>query len=154
MRIDDDLDKFMVHSGTTASVKAIAKFVGFNNPQFGYFPNGSTSFVSLFTLSGSAYSVTGSGQIEALASGATFATGIKFAASIYSSNPDANPVFPSIVDRLVTYRIVGNEGHPTNPIGAFVLGWEAGTTTSDNDYQDVVFEINGVMQFPNRCRPR
>jgi hypothetical protein len=148
MRVDDELDRFMVHSGTTASVKAIAKFVGFNNPHFGFFPNASTTFVSLFTLGGSAYSVTGSGQIDAFASGGTFATGIRFGGSIYSSNPAANPVFPSIVDRLVTYRIVGNEGHPTNSIGAYVLGWEAGATNSDNDYQDVVFEIDGVSAVP------
>jgi hypothetical protein len=148
VRIDDELDRFMVHAGTTAFVKATAKFVGFNNPQFGFFPNGSTSFVSLFTLGGSSYSVTGSGQIEPVASGGTFATGIRFGGSIYSSNPAANPVFPGIVDRLVTFRIVGNEGRPTNPIGAYVLGWEAGASNADNDYQDVVFEISGVSAVP------
>jgi hypothetical protein len=148
VRVDDELDRFMVNSGTAASVKTIAKFVGLTNPQFGYFPNGSTTFVSLFTLGGSAYSVTGSGQIDVIASGGTFATGVRFAGSIYSSNPADNPVFPNIVDHLVTYRIVGNAGHPANSIGAYVLGWESSTSNSDNDYQDVVFEINGVSVVP------
>jgi len=147
-RVDDDLDTFVVHSGTTASVKTVAKFVGLSNPQFGYFPSGSTSFVSLFTLGGSAYSVTGSGQIDSLVSGGTFAAGARFAGSIYSSNPADNPVFPNIVDHLVTYRIVGNAGHPTNPIGAYVLGWESSTSNTDNDYQDTVFEISGVSVVP------
>jgi hypothetical protein len=146
VRVDDDLDRFLVHNGTTASVKALARFVGFSSPQFGFFPNGSTSFVSLFTMGGDAYSVTGSGQIEVLSSGGSFATGVRFGGTIYSSDPAVNP---NLSDRLVTYRIVGNAGHSTNRIGAYVLGFEAGSVTStDNDFQDVVFEINNVSAVP------
>ena len=104
--------------------------------------------VSLFTLSGTGYSVTGSGQIDALASGGTFATSARFAGSIYSSNPADNPVSPNITDHLVTYKIVGNAGHPANVTGAYILGWESSTSNTDNDYQDVVFEINGVSIVP------
>ena len=153
VRVDDDLDRFFVHAGTTASVKAVAKFVGLSNPQFGYFPNGSTTFVSLFTLGGSGYGVTGSGQIDIAASGATFATSARFAGSIFSSDPAANPVFPNIVDHLVTYRIVGNAGHPSNSLGAYVLGWEYSGSNTDNDYQDVVFEMNGVSAVPEPMSP-
>jgi hypothetical protein len=137
-----------VPTGNAVSVKTVAKFVGFASPQFGFFPDGTGDLVSLFILSGDEYAVSGAGTIDPMVSGSWFTFGIKFGGSIYSSNPAANPVFPIITDHLVTYQVVGNEGHPANPIGSYVLGWEAGAANADNDYQDVVFEVSGITAVP------
>jgi hypothetical protein len=48
-------------------------------------------------------------------------------------------------DQVVTYRVVGNDGFPTNPIGSYVLAWEVELRPGgDSDFQDVVLELRGV----------
>jgi hypothetical protein len=61
-----------------------------------------------------------------------------------SSNPAANFLGQ---DKMVTFRISGVDGHPNNQIGNYVLAWEY-FSNDDLDYQDVVFEINGVVPVP------
>jgi hypothetical protein len=52
---------------------------------------------------------------------------------------------PAASDQVVTYRIVGNDGFPTNPIGSYVLAWEIELRPGgDSDFQDVVLELSGV----------
>ena len=146
-RIDDLLDTRFVHTGSEASVKAAARFT-FSSHPFGFFPNTTGGFVPVFTMNGDNYSVTGGGALNLLETGPTFTLGLKLGATLFSSDPAANVPHPNIVDHLVTFQIVGNSGHPTNAIGAYVLAWEVGGSNSDNDYQDLVYEISGLRPVP------
>lgn len=52
---------------------------------------------------------------------------------------------PAASDQVVTYRIIGNDGFPTNPIGSYVLAWEVELRPGgDSDFQDVILELSGV----------
>jgi hypothetical protein len=48
---------------------------------------------------------------------------------------------------MVTFEIIGNDGHPNNAIGSFVVGFEY-FPADDLDFQDVVYELSGVTALP------
>jgi hypothetical protein len=142
VRIEDSQDLYFSLNGNTASVKTIAKFVGVGTPGFTYSPDGSASFRTLFFTSGNGYSATGFGTLDIVSTGSKFRLGSRAGSSYHSSIPSDNGALQ--IDRLVSYQVVGNAGHPTNPIGAFVLAWDLGMSTFDNDFQDVVFEVSNL----------
>jgi len=146
-RIDDLQDTRFIHTGSGASVKAAARFTISAAP-LGFFPNGTGSFVPVFTMGGNNYAVTGGGVLDPVDTGPSFTLALRFGGTLYNSNPAANVPHPNIIDHLVTYQIVGNSGHPNNAIGAYVLAWEVGGSNTDNDYQDLVYEISGVSPVP------
>jgi len=60
--------------------------------------------------------------------------------SIQSQNPGG-------VDRMVSFQITGNSGHPTNAIGDYVIAWED-LPGSGGDFQDFVVEVSSVAAIP------
>lgn len=56
------------------------------------------------------------------------------------------------VDQMVTFEIVGNQGHPDNPVGSYVIAWEDEYRMVDwstsGDFQDFVVEVTGIAPIP------
>jgi len=122
---------------------AQARFAGFAN-EFGYFAGDtSTTFVSLFTVSGTGFSATGSAVFTQAQTGSPFRFALKTPpgdewSSRASDNADA-------LDHLVTFRITGGLY-----AGDFVIAWEdLPASSSDTDYNDLVIQVHQV--FPHEC---
>jgi hypothetical protein len=147
-RVNDSHDVAFRHTGSQASVKAVARF---NNPsieeRFTYSsPSGASWPIALrfervppsfgypvgYTLP-----TTGSGIIPLADSGEFFEVRL---ASYSYSDPSKN--FGG-QDKMVTFEITGNVDRPANQIGNFVLAFEV-FTNDDLDFNDVVFELGGV----------
>jgi hypothetical protein len=156
-RIDDSLDIAFQQTGSVATVKAVARF---NNPtiqeSFRYLNLDTNvartaltihqTFITTGFKSPVGYNpaTDGSGLISLADSGPIFEVRVAGA-----SNPAKNF---SGQDKMVTFRISGADGHPSNQIGNYVLAWEY-FDNDDLDYQDVVFEIGGVVptSVPEPC---
>jgi hypothetical protein len=150
-RVDDLLDRAFRHTGDEATAKAIARF---NNPsieeQLTFFNPDLVvgGFVLRFDrMSPGGFplgynpATIGSGLIPRAMSGDVFELRI----SSRSSSNRARNDFGQ--DKMVTFEIIGTEGHPENQIGNFVVGWEY-FGIDDFDFQDVVFELGGVIPVP------
>jgi hypothetical protein len=151
-RIDDSLDIAFKHTGNQASVKAVARF---NNPsledRFRYFnlASGMSPTVLVFQrvppnfLFPVGYNppMMLSGLIPLADSGQVFEVGLR---ERVRSNPARNDFAE---DLMVTFEIVGAAGHPNNQVGNYVVAWE-GFARTDSDFQDVVYEISGVVPVP------
>lgn len=151
-RIDDSLDVAFQQTGNMATVKAVARF---NNPSvqesFRYLNlDSGVSRTALMIhqtpTSSGRQSPVGynpatdlSGLIPLADSGSIFEVQVAG-----SSNPAKNF---SGQDKMVTFRISGADGHASNQIGNYVLAWEY-FSNDDLDFQDVVFEIGGVIPVP------
>lgn len=114
---------------------ATAKFAGYGQ-EFGYDNGGGP--VTLFSVGGDGYAVTGSGAVNL--TGETFQwlrTGVEEApwSSVESQNAD-------LMDHMITFQITGlNTGWAT-----WLLCWEDKTiqTGADWDYNDMVIEVRAV----------
>ena len=151
-RVNDSLDLAFRHTGDEATAKAVARF---NNPsieeQLTYFnPELVVGGLVLrfdrvppnfFFPVGYDPPTAGTGLIPRAASGDVFELRI---AARTSSNPAINA---HSQDKMVTFEIIGTEGHPENQVGDYVIGWEY-FTLDDFDFQDVVFELSGVIPVP------
>jgi hypothetical protein len=158
-RIDDSIDLAFQQTGSVATIKAVARF---NNPtiqeSFRYLnlDTGVTRTALMIHqtfMTGGFKSPVGynpatdlSGLISLADSGPIFEVRVAG-----SSNPAKNF---SGQDKMVTFRISGIDGHPSNQIGNYVLAWEY-FDNDDLDYQDIVFEIGGVVPtvVPEPCGP-
>jgi hypothetical protein len=151
-RVDDSQDIAFRHTGTAATVKAVARF---NNPslqeRLRYFsPDTGLSRVVLefdrvppgfqFPV-GYDLPTRLDGLIPLADSGPVFEIGLS---SLQRSNPVHNTFGQ---DMMVTFEIVGNAGHPNNQMGNYVVGWEY-FPQNDLDYQDVVYEISDAAPLP------
>jgi hypothetical protein len=151
-RVDDSFDHAFRHTGSQASVKAVARF---NNPsildRIAFYKPSTDSWQTVLEFQrnlvnsqfpvGYVLPTLGTGLIPRADSGPVFE--LRSRAQI-TSNPSKNP---SGHDVLVTFEIIGNEGRPSNQIGNYVLAWEI-FPTNDLDYQDNVFELNGAVPVP------
>ncbi|WP_148074868.1 hypothetical protein [Bythopirellula goksoeyrii] len=153
-RVDDAQDSFFQHMDAEASVRAVARF---NNPTLSeqlYFYNRATmiqqaflGFQQVATSPRPLYPVgidpptTGSGLIPRSESGNVFELRLN---GLRSSNRQAHP---SGQDFMVTFEIIGAAGHPDNVVGNYIVGFEA-FPNDDLDYQDLVFELSGVVPVP------
>jgi hypothetical protein len=151
-RVDDAFDVAFRHTGTEASVKAVARF---NNPSVDdrlRFYNPVTDFsraVHGFNRVPPGFQfpvgydpdTQFSNPILPAESGSVFEIGLS---SARRSNPTHNA---GGQDLMVTFEIIGNAGYPNNPIGNYVVGWDA-FSNDDLDFQDVVYEISGAVPVP------
>lgn len=151
-RVDDSLDTAFRQTGDMATVKAVARF---NNPSI----QESFRYLNLNTdVARTALMI----HQTAMPSGRRSPVGYNPATDLAGliSMADSGPVFEVQVagssnpaknfagqDKMVTFRISGANGHPNNQIGNYVLAWEY-FSNDDLDYQDVVFEISGVVPVP------
>jgi hypothetical protein len=151
-RVGDGSDIAFRHTGTSATVKAVARF---NNPSL---DDRLRFFNTATDMSGAVHGFNRvppnfqfpvgynpatlfSNPIQLAESGPVFEIGLS---SGRRSNPNHNTV-PQ--DMMVTFEIIGNAGHPNNQIGSYVVGWEA-FPNDDFDFQDVVYEISGAVPVP------
>jgi Ca2+-binding RTX toxin-like protein len=135
-----------------AAVLAVAKFAGLNNT-LGYF-EGDTSptFNSLFTCSGTCFEDCSASCSPSPAAFFTLNSTFRFGLSTsggdtWSSLQGNNSDSPK--DHMVTWRVVSSDaGHPDNPVGGFVIGWEDVPDASDDgDYNDLVVEVSGDIDL-------
>ena len=130
-----------------ASATVKGKYAGYSEV-FGFIPGtGGGSFVPLFT-------VTGNGLLSGPSASLALAlTGHDFRFAIDPNGSSAAPgVWSSLesdngdgLDHMVTFRITGNDGHPENEIGAWVIAFEdLPLGSSDRDYNDLIIEVRGV----------
>jgi len=129
-RVDDDTDQWWNDASITAVAKA--RFAGYGQ-SFGY--NSGSGEVTLFSISGSGYAVTGSASVNL--TGDTWQwirTGVEDGhwSSVESNNYDQQ-------DHMITFLITGLNTDLTT----FMLCWEDKTwqTGSDWDYNDMVIEV-------------
>jgi len=122
---------------------ARARFAEFAN-KLGYFAGStSTTFVSLFTVSGSGFGVSGSAVFTNNQTGSPFRFALKTPAgdrwsSRTSDNTDA-------LDHMVTFKITSGPD-----AGDFVIAWEdKPASSSDTDYNDLVIQVHEV--FAHGC---
>lgn len=137
LRINDSFDQLWSSSSGTANV--VAKFAG-NSEIIGYYanaigPTNAGTFIPLFTVSGSDYSVSGNAIIPALALfrfglQTSPAEGTQFLSSLDINNPD-------LLDHMVTF-FIPSTGHYVLAFEDLLIG------ASDRDFNDAVFEISGV----------
>jgi hypothetical protein len=151
-RIDDNSDISFRHDGTQATVKAVARF---NNPSIeevlGYSEPGMTEWSTALRFqrvapnflfpTGYNPPTLGTGLIPLSVSGPEFELRIQSRAY---SNPQRNA---NNQDMMVTFEIIGSDGHPNNQVGSYVIGFEV-FRNDDLDFQDVVYELSGVTAVP------
>jgi hypothetical protein len=151
-RVDDSFDHAFRHTGSQATVKAVARF---NNTsvdmRLRYYhlveDNSATvhSFArvppaGLFPYGYNTQTQTNN-PILLSASGSVFELGLGPRMRSHSIHNTGGQ------DMLVTFEIVGNAGHPNNQIGNYVLGWEY-FPNDDLDFQDAVYELSGAVPVP------
>lgn len=152
-RVDDSLDVAFRHTGELATVDAVARFTCCLS-SFYYITDGSDQFQQVLRIITSGpsdsepqgyYPPTFSDLLPetiALAdSGSIFEVAIH---GTGRSNPAHNN---GTGDHMVTFEIIGNDGHPENQIGNIVVAFE-GFPANDTDFQDLVFELSGVVPVP------
>ncbi len=159
VRIDDSnadpIDQLWTIMGP-AGATATARFAGLT-PDFGFFPgeNPSAAFVSLFVVGGSGFVTGPTVTFMPSQTGSTFRFGVSVSSGdLWSTRPSDNS---DAYDHAVTWQIVSSDAaHPSNPIGAFAVGWEdlpvaapPAPTDLEPDYNDLVLEITSVE--PSIC---
>jgi hypothetical protein len=148
-RVDDLYDRAFRHTGSQATVRAMARFNETSTEMILRYYNrdtGSSGTVHTFQRIGSfpfGYNTRTqiNNPILPSASGSVFELGLenmKRSHSIHNRNGQ---------DMLVTYEIIGNAGHPNNQIGNYVLAWEY-WWNDDLDFQDGVYELSGAVPLP------
>jgi hypothetical protein len=151
-RVDDALDVAFRHTSTQATVKAVARF---NNPsvteRFAFFEPAFNTWQNVLDFQrvppaglfpvGYTVPTQGSGLIPLADSGQVFE--VRARARV-TSNPKNND---NDQDLMVTFEIIGNDGHPTKTIGNYVVGFEL-FPNDDLDFQDAVYELSGVTALP------
>jgi uncharacterized protein DUF4114 len=148
-RMDDSLDQKWENTGL-AHVVVVAKYAGYSQT-LGYLPGDTGAvFVPLLT-------VTDTGAIDGTEitftsdeSGADFRwgddpNGGAVAPGLYSAREDGNA---DLRDHMVTWLITGNDGHPGNRLGAYVVAFEDLFGLGDRDYNDLVVLVWGVTDGP------
>jgi hypothetical protein len=151
-RVDDSFDRAFRHTGSQATVKAVARFnetsidmrLRYYNPVAG---NSGTvhSFArvppaGLFPFGYNTQTQTNN-PILLSASGSVFELGLESVKRSHSIHNIGGQ------DMLVTFEIIGNAGHPNNQIGNYVLAWEY-WLNDDLDFQDGVYELSGAVPVP------
>jgi hypothetical protein len=143
-RIDDRFDVAFRHTGAEATVATVAHFTALGSSLWR--PNDTPFGAAIAGVGPGVYGYFTDpypGSIALSDSGPVFGLKLNTRDRFGYSDPSLNL---SGVDQLVTFEIVGNAGHPNNAIGSYVLAWE--DSLLDNDYQDAVFEISGVVPVP------
>jgi hypothetical protein len=151
-RVDDSLDIAFRHTGTSATVKAVARF---NNPSVEMRLRFYNPATDLFRVIHGFSRLPPAGQFPVGYNPATqFSDPIVLADSgpvfelAHGSRQRSHPIRnTNAQDMMVTYEIIGNAGHPNNQIGNYVVGWEY-FPTDDLDFQDAVYEISGAVPVP------
>ncbi len=148
-RMDDSLDLLWGNTGV-AHVLVVAKYSGYDQT-FGYLAGKSGGiFVPLVTLSGNGH-VSGTEITFTIEqSTADFRwgndpNGLGGTPGLWSAREDENA---DELDHMVTWMITGNAGHPSNVLGAFVVGFEDLPRLGDADYNDLVVLVWGVTDGP------
>jgi Domain of unknown function (DUF4114) len=141
-RVDDSIEQLWLNNGDTSNVIAMAKYAGYTQ-ELGYMQN--DVFHSLVAVTGTGYAVTGSAQFTVTnTAGDPFAFADRTNGLVWSSFVSANV---DGKDHMVTYEIVD----PQSAVSRYVIAFEDYNRLGDQDYNDLVVEVDGVT--PNNPVP-
>jgi hypothetical protein len=141
-RVDDSADIAFKHTGTQATVRAVAQFSDIVR-LLNYSTSAGTwqNVVQIFGFNQGYNPQFGAAPIFRSISGPVF---ILQAEHDSVSDPRKNY---GKTDMMVTFEIIGTSGHPNNHVGNYITAWECFFGT-DDDYQDLVFELGGAVPVP------
>ena len=145
-RVDDDSGQEQIWFPANGNARAIAKFAAFTQ-EFGYIPRSNdgsfnnADFLPLFTVPGGTNGIGLGGPSAVLDSG-----NVDF---LWALDPNKAPLWTSLpsqnsdgLDHMVTWLITGSDGKPNNLVGNRVIAWEDLSNLGDQDYNDLVVEVN------------